>query len=192
MLIHSRAGSPPSALKLLHRYCSPDRSELLRGYLNEAERWMAESLQTHLSHPVLTFYRALHERQSWLMSLTVVLDGSALLIVGGTGILAAQAELTYRMGLVLLKDLTDALSIPVDPQSPPRLRDADLPALIAAAEAAGLPLKLGPTETRQLLRLVRRYEVYVVALADWLVIRLPPWIPAQTSEPGDSAKGCAV
>ena len=109
MLIHSRAGRPPSAIKLLHRYSGTDRSEILRGNLREAERWMAEILQSHLSHPVLSFYRAQHWGQSWLVSLTTVLDACALLIAGGDGLLAAQARITYRMGVRLLKDLTDAL-----------------------------------------------------------------------------------
>ena len=60
LLIHSRVGHPPSAIKLLHRYSGTDRSEILRGDLREAERWMAEILQSHLSHPVLSFYRAQH------------------------------------------------------------------------------------------------------------------------------------
>ena len=74
LLIHSRAGHPPSAIKLLHRYSGTDRSEVLRGILREAERWMADVFQSHLSHPVLSFYRAQHQGQSWLVSLTTVLD----------------------------------------------------------------------------------------------------------------------
>ena len=66
MLIHSRAGRPPSAIKLLHRYSGTDRAEILRGNLREAERWMAKVLQSHLSHPVLTFYRPHHWGHSWL------------------------------------------------------------------------------------------------------------------------------
>ena len=35
LLIHSRAGRPPGAIKFLHRYSSPDRLEILRGILRE-------------------------------------------------------------------------------------------------------------------------------------------------------------
>ena len=92
MLIHSRAGRPPSAIKLLHRYSGTDRSEILRGNLREAERWMAEILQSHLSHPVLTFYRAHHWGHSWLVALTTILDSSALLIATGDGLVAGAGE----------------------------------------------------------------------------------------------------
>jgi len=181
MLIHSRAGRPPSAIKLLHRYSGTDRSEILLGNLRQAERWMAETLQSHMAHPVLTFYRAHHWGESWLVAVTTLLDSSALLIAGGDGLLAAQARVTYRMGLRLLKDLTDALSISVDPQCRIRLTEPDLPALRAALKGSGLTLTLGPAAAIQLLRLVRRYDVYLAALSAWLVIPLPSWI--QRREP---------
>ena len=94
LLIHARAGHPPGAIKLLRRYSGTDLSEILRVNLREAERWMAETLQSHLSHPVLAFYRAHRWGQSWLVSLTTLLDSSALLIASGDGLLAAQARLT--------------------------------------------------------------------------------------------------
>ncbi len=188
LLILSRAGRPPGAIKLLHRYASPDRQEILRGNLRESERWMAEILQTHLSHPVLSFYRAQHWGQSWLVSLTIVLDSCALLIVGGEGPPAEQAKLTYRMGIHLLKDLMDALGLAADPQAPGRLTEADVAALIAAIEASAIPWTIGLRKTAQLIRLVRRYEVYLMPLSDWLVISLPAWIPAadEGAEPDEA------
>jgi hypothetical protein len=178
LLIHSRAGRPPGAIKFLHRHSGTDHSELLRGNLRDAERWMAATLQSHVAHPVLAFYRAHHWGQSWLVSLTTLLDSSALLIAGGDGLLAAQATMTYRMGLLLLKDVMGALSISIDPHCRIRLTEADLPTLRAALKASGLTLTLGPGASNQLLRLARRYDVYLLALSEWLVIPLPPWIPA--------------
>jgi hypothetical protein len=175
LLIHWRAGHPPSAIKFLHRYSGTDRTEILRGYLREAERWMAETLQSHLSHPVLSFYRAQHWGQSWLVSLATVLDACALLIAGGDGLSAAQAKITYRMGLRLLKDLTEALSLTVDPRCCVRLSTADLPALVAAINGSNLSLSLEPDAVLQLVRLVRRYDIYLVALSAFLVIPLPSW-----------------
>ena len=81
------------------------------------------------------------------------------------------------MGLRLLKDLTDALSITVDPKCRIRLTEADLPAFRAALKFAGLASTLGPAASNQLLRLVRQYDVYLLALSAWLVIPLPSWIP---------------
>jgi hypothetical protein len=190
VLIHSRAGRPPAALRLLSRYAGPEGSEVLRGNLREAERWMAETLQSHLSHPVLSFYRAQHLGQSWLASLATALDSCALLIAGGDGLSAAQARLTYGIGVRLLEDLTEVLGVTADPRCRVRLAEADLPALFAAAEASGLGLTLGPGRAPELLRLVRRYDALLVALAAWLVVTLPPWVtPAEPVPEAGTAVG---
>jgi hypothetical protein len=177
LLIHSRAGNPPGAIRLLSHYSQADRSEVLRGNLREAERWIAETLQSHLSHPVLSFYRAQRLGQSWLVSLATVLDTCALLIVGGEGLPAAQARLTYRMGVRLLEDLMEALGIRVDRGYQVRLTEVDLPALIDATKTSRLAVTLGTGSALELLRLVRRYDAELVTLADWLVIPLPSWLP---------------
>jgi len=187
LLIHSRVGYPPSAIKLLHRYSDTARSEILRGNLRAAEEWIAETLQSHLAHPVLSFYRAQHRGQSWLVSLTTILDTCSLLIAGGDGLLVAQARITYRMGLRLLKDLTGALCLTVDSRCRTRLSTANLPALLAAVKASDLPLNLGPSGTIQLLRLVRRYDVYLEALSACLLIPLPPWIQPREARRKKSA-----
>jgi hypothetical protein len=188
LLIHSRAGHPPGAIKLLHRYSAPDRQELLPSNLREGESWMAEIHQSHLSHPVLSFYRAQHRGQSWLVSVTTLLDSCALLIAGGEGLPAEQAKLTYRMGLHLLKDLTEALGLAADQQGRGRLTEADLPALIAALESSAIPWTIGLRQTVQLLGLVRWYEVYLMPLSEWLVIPLPAWVPLDGAahEPDDA------
>jgi hypothetical protein len=181
MLIHSRAGRPPGAISLLRNYSAKDSEEVLRGNLREAERWMAEILESHLSHPVLSFYRAQHEGGAWLLSVMTVLDSSALLIAGSDGLPAAQARLTYRMGLRLLVDLTRALGITTPATFKPRLKEDDLADLVALVDVSSLPLRLGPNAVPELLRLVQRYDIYLAALSEWLVIPLPAWI----IRPGD-------
>src|SRR5262249_3799561 len=110
--------------------------------------------------------------------------------VGGEGLPAAQARLTYRMGLRLLEDLTKALALPADPRCRVRLAEADLPALLAAAKASGLGLTFGPGATEELLRLVRRYDGYLITPAAWLLIPLPSWIPpAEAGQESEAANG---
>lgn len=189
LLIHSRAGRRPSAIRLLGRYAGPERSEVLRGNLREAERWMAETLQSHISHPVLAFYRAQHAGQSWLIALAAVLDSCALVVADGQGLAAPQARLTYRMGVRLLQDLTEVLGAPVGRPCRPRLAEADVPALLQAARDAGLGQRLGPDAAYELLRLVNGYDRQLLSLAAWLEVALPHWIPSepdgQDSEVGD-------
>jgi hypothetical protein len=180
LLIHSRVGTSPVAIDLL-RYSGPDRAEILRGHLRDAERWMAETLQSHLAHPVLSFYRAQHWGESWLVSVATIMDTCTLVIVGGEGLPAAQARLTYQMGVRLLKDLSHALAIEIDPDCPTRVAEADVPVIAAAMQAAGLNLKLEQMRTLELLRLSREYEVYLIALSHWLMFSLAGWLPQKSA-----------
>ena len=105
-LLHSRAGRPPSAMKLLHRYSRTDRSEILRGNLREAKRWMAEILQSHLSHPVLTFYRVRHWGHSWLdvgvvRSPLGVAETGAVWLTQGELIVSALGVLSQHLVVLL-------------------------------------------------------------------------------------------
>src|SRR5215470_16840386 len=85
-LLDARAGSPPSATEFLGRLgCCPDQS-VLDGIFRDWERWCAELLASHISYPVLVFFRSQHSNQSWLGALTVMLDVTSLIIAGVEGI----------------------------------------------------------------------------------------------------------
>ena len=81
-LFDARAGSPPTAGTLLARNAESGDLELLAQLLAEWERWAAEVLESHLSFPVLSFYRSQHDNQSWIAALTAILDASALVVAG--------------------------------------------------------------------------------------------------------------
>src|SRR5262249_20595464 len=85
-LFDARAGSPPTAGTLLARNARYGDQELLSQLLAEWERWAAEVLESHISFPVLSFYRSQHDNQSWVAALTTILDASALVVSGMSGI----------------------------------------------------------------------------------------------------------
>src|SRR5499425_1421022 len=68
-LLDSRAGTPPTAGELLHRHSYAQGQEALRKLLQDWERWSAELLESHLSYPVLAYFRSQHDNQSWIASL---------------------------------------------------------------------------------------------------------------------------
>ncbi|MFO0970515.1 MAG: potassium channel family protein [Gemmataceae bacterium] len=63
-LLDARAGSPPSAGELLRRLAVAGQGASAGPLLMEWERWAAELLESHLSFPVLSYYRSQHENQS--------------------------------------------------------------------------------------------------------------------------------
>jgi len=205
-MLDARAGSPPTAVELLVRLAG--RSEgpsieqiVLDQVLRDWERWSAELLESHISYPVLSFFRSQHSNQSWLGALTTMLDVTSLILIGVEGVHPGQAKLTFAMARHAAVDLAQVVNARYDPQTPERLLDADFDGLRAALAAAGLNLR-GDDEARQKLdRLRSMYEPYVHGVGRNLMLTLPPWRhPEKTRDnwqagPWDrmiQAKGLAV
>lgn len=177
-LLDARAGSPPSASEMLRRHYR-DRSvaELVQ-FLHEWERWCAEVLESHLSYPVLTYYRSQHERQSWLAALTTILDTCALMIVGFEDISPLIVRPTFAIARHAAVDLAQVYGTP--PLNPKlnRLSNDDFIRLRDALADVGLVFHLEEDAEKRLYDIRRSYEPFVNALADHLLVNLPPWIPA--------------
>jgi hypothetical protein len=175
-LLDARAGSPPSATELLRRHYRNQQIEELVRYLCEWERWCAELLESHLSYPVLTYYRSQHESQSWLAALTTILDTSALFIVGFEGITAPTVRFTFAIARHAAVDLAQVYGIP--PMNPKmnRLSSADFAHMRAALSEVGLRLQREEGAEQRLSEIRRMYEPFINALADHLLLNLPPWI----------------
>ena len=109
----------------------------------EAERWAAELSQSHIAHPVLILYRSQHLDKSWLLSLTILLDSCALLIIGKSGVTSRQARATFRMAVSVTAELARILRTGPDGQASERLPAEDFPRLCGALEFSGLILPTG-------------------------------------------------
>jgi hypothetical protein len=175
-LLDARAGSPPSATELLRRQYRDEQIDELRRYLLEWERWSADLLESHLSYPVLTYYRSQHERQSWLAALTTVLDVCALLIVGFEDITAPTSRFTFAMARHAAVDLAQIFGTP--PMNPKlsRLSSDDFARMRDALAQVGLRLRNEEDAEKRLYELRLIYEPFVNALADHLLVNLPAWI----------------
>ena len=179
-LLDARAGSPPTAAGLLSR-TGPDPAALVL-QLREWEQWAADLLETHLSYPILVFFRSQHERQSWLAALVVILDVSALVHVGvtagGQPILSRQARLTFAMARHVVGDLCQILNAPPRFSSSERLTPADWDQVRRLLAAQGLELAAPDRAEQHLAAMRALYEPYVAALAERTLLALPPWVPA--------------
>ena len=174
-LLDGRAGSPPSAGQLLHRHRGPGGLEALERLLGEWERWSAEVLETHLSYPLLAYFRSQHNNQSWLAALTTVLDTSALMMVGVEGDCARQARLTFAMARHAIVDLAQVFRTAPRAPAADRLPAAVLAQLRAELGGAGFPLAEGAAVEEGLVKLREMYEPYAEALSRYLLQPLPAW-----------------
>jgi hypothetical protein len=176
-LLDSRAGSPASALEFLRHYAETQGFDRLDPDLFEAEHWASELLESHISYPVLSYFRSQHDNMSWLSSITTILDACSLLMVGIDGVKARQAQLTFAMARHAVVDIAQILKTAPRPPEPARLPPSDFRRLRQQLLEAGLNLRDSPEAIERLTALRSRYEPFVSALAQRLIMPLPPWVP---------------
>jgi ion channel len=176
-LLDSRAGTPPSAGELLRRHSYPYGADSLRELLKEWELWSAELMESHLSYPVLAYFRSQHDNQSWIASLTAILDTCALIMVGVEGACERQAELTFAISRHAVVDLSQVFGTSPRLLPQDRLPAAELLRIRNVLAQHGLKLNDGEATDARLIELRNMYEPYIFALASYLNQTLPPWIP---------------
>jgi hypothetical protein len=178
-LLDARAGSPPTAAELLRRHSFEGGENALALLLLEWERWSAELLESHISYPLLCYFRSQHNNQSWISALTSVLDTSALLIAGVQGHEARQAQLTFAMARHALVDLAQIFALtPVNPD-PDRLPPERYEKLYSLLCQSGVSVCRDGHSIERLRDMRALYEGYAQALSDYLHMPLPPWIADQ-------------
>jgi hypothetical protein len=175
-LLDARAGSPATASEILRRNCASKSIEELRLLLHDWEAWCADILESHLSYPVLAYYRSQHEAQSWLEALTAILDTCALILTGIEGIQVEVAKFTFAMARHAAVDLSQVFDT-----SPTlgvnRLSSDEFARLRDVLASSGVHLKEGMATEQKLAQLRETYEPFVSALAHFLLVNLPPWLP---------------
>jgi len=168
--LDARAGGEPTGLELIlrHREC-PD---LLISFLGQWEEFASALLEAYLSYPILAYYRSQHDEQSWLRSLTAVMDACAVIGVAERPppSLKLQAHATFAMARHLLVDLAYILN--AHPVGDGRLKEEGYIRLrLALADVMILP------ESPEALATIRHsYEPFVAALARDLALNEPAWV----------------
>jgi hypothetical protein len=179
-LLDARAGSPPSAAEFLGRLgCCPEQT-VLDEIFRDWERWCADLLSSHISYPVLVFFRSQHSNQSWLGALAVMLDVTSLVVTGVEGIHPDQAKLTFAMARHAAVDLAQVVNADYSPHDEDRLAPADLIRLRTELVGHGVSLSVPPENDAdapdRLADLRMLYEPYLHSLSRRLLMTLPPWV----------------
>jgi hypothetical protein len=172
-----RAGSPPTAGALLTHSADRHRWSELDSYLEEWETWAAELMETHLSYPILCYFRSQHVSQSWLAGLTVILDTAAVRIASSGQDGAVSAELTLAIGRHALADLAFVFGVASSGDLPERLGTEEFERLYELASRCASVTTEPPAVRARLDELRATYEPNAAALADYLALPMPDWMP---------------
>ena len=176
VLLDARAGSPPTAAELLSRHGGQHGAQAIQVLFQDWERWSAELLESHISYPVVAYFRSQHSNESWLAALTAILDATALIVATSDTPCSRQAKLTFAMCRHTIVDLSQVFHAQPRSDDPDRLPPADLARLRASLDRCGYQLREDDLSTEKLHELRRMYEPYLHALSRYLFVALPPWI----------------
>jgi Ion channel len=121
--VGARAGNPPSGVNLLTIARYADATDDLPRLMIDAQRWMAQVMESHLAYPVLAFFRSSHDYQSWIGTMGTLLDAATLLMTTIEGARNGQARLTYELGRHATRDLAHYFRLEAADETPGIARD---------------------------------------------------------------------
>jgi hypothetical protein len=179
-MMDARAGSPPSAAEMLRRHARLYGIDELTQHLSVWERWSAELLESHLSYPVLAYFRSHHDNQSWLGALAAVLDACAFSMTNMEGACTNQARLTFAMARHAVADLAIVFKTPPVYREGDRLPQDEFERMCAMLRDEGLQLRQDANGYGSLAELRVLYEPYLQALGSYFCMSVPPWMPGWT------------
>ena len=181
--LDARAGSPPTATAMLCRHAEANGLAKLDELLREWEIWGSELLESHLSYPMLAYYRSQHDNQSWLAALTAVMDCCALVLVGVSELPPLQARMTFSMARLVVVEMAGSFRIaPSRYDGGNRLPAEGYARMQAAFAEVGLGWDGGEHAEQTLAALRATYEPLLDGLAKHLLMALPEWLPLAGAE----------
>jgi hypothetical protein len=181
LLLDSKAGSEPTATELLRRHGAAKAMPALTEMLKDWERFSAELLEAYLSYPVLAYYRSQHDDQSWLRSLTAIMDVCALIEAGFEGepewecALCFQAQATFAMARHVVVDLAYILNALPQMPAGDRLTPDGFRAICEVLKSSGLSLNQTEKSQASIRETRALYEPFVNGLGNELIMDLPNW-----------------
>jgi hypothetical protein len=175
--LDARAGSPPSAVFMLSQHGDGEAMLELMDFLRQCEEWAASVVEGQLSFPMLAFYRSHHDNQSWLAALCTIMDACAVLLTGFEGVKNLQPRMSFAVGRMAILEMINILRLPPIAVPADRLPALEFALLSAALRNADLRWCDGDAEAR-LAKLRSTYEPYLHAIAQYLVLPLPGWVPS--------------
>ena len=174
--LDARAGSPPSATTLLSRHAEGGGMENLHRLLQSWEGWASEMVESHLSYPMLSYYRSQHDNQSWLAAMCAILDSCALMLVGLRDVETFSAKMAFATSRLALIELSRVFDIQPRAQADARRPGFNFTEVSVELGKAGLVFSDSDAEEK-IAAFRATYEPFLVGLSEYLLLPLPGWLP---------------
>lgn len=101
------AGAPPSGVQLLETCAKDAMPEQLAATFDEWRLWTVDVIESHLSYPLLFYFRSSHDNEAWANSFGAVMDAATLVLTTVDGGPVGQARLMHKVGAHFVADMRD-------------------------------------------------------------------------------------
>jgi hypothetical protein len=193
-LMESRAGVPAWGPEILMRHQLVRITDALPGLYADWELWSADLAESHISYPVLLWFRSPEPGFSWVLSLLAVLDAAALHLSLSPEAAPSEARMCLRMGFTALRRIARMLhwSFEADPlpESDLQLSYEEFAQAAQLIRDTGFVVERSSEDAWPHFRGWRvNYEALAYRLADVVVAPRAPWsgsrrhLPLETMAP---------
>jgi hypothetical protein len=168
------AGAPPSGVQLLESCAKFDMPGQLGATFDTWQAWTADVLESHLSYPLLLFFRSSHDNEAWPNSFGAVMDAATFVLSTLEGGPVGQAHLMFKVGDHFVADMRQYLGYPEEATSGVERHE-----FLEAArrlERAGYRLRDLDPAWDEFRRLRGTYGSWLNRIARGLAVPPAPWI----------------
>ncbi|HEY6469240.1 MAG TPA: hypothetical protein VI434_05690 [Candidatus Dormibacteraeota bacterium] len=169
------AGAPASGLQLLETCAKDDLAPQLAVTFDEWRVWSVDVLETHLTYPLLFFFRSSHDNEAWANSFGAVMDAAVLVISTIDGGPVGHARLLHKVGSHLVADMRHYYYRGVHGDLPGVERD-EFVAACDRLQRAGYRLRDTDEAWKEFSTLRGRYAPWLNEMTKGLAIPPAPWI----------------
>jgi hypothetical protein len=178
--LETRAGSPPTPVKMLKRYHLIQGMDHIGEVWTTWRTWFEVVEESHTSLLPLVFYRSPQPERHWVTATGAVLDTAALVASTLDRPRDPTAELCIRAGYLCLQRISGAFDIPFNPDPAPTdpisVTREEFDVVYNALAELGIPLK-GDRDFawRDFAGWRVNYDAVLVALAVFTAAPQAPW-----------------
>jgi hypothetical protein len=101
------AGAPPSGVQLLETCAKDAMPDQLILTFDEWRQWTVDVIESHLSYPLLFYFRSSHDNEAWANSFGAVMDAATLVLTTVDGGPVGHARLMFKVGEHFVADMRD-------------------------------------------------------------------------------------
>ena len=169
------AGAPPTGVQLLETCARDSMPAQLVATFNEWRLWTVDVIESHLSYPLLFYFRSSHDNEAWANSFGAMMDAATLVLTTIDGGPVGQARLMYKVGAHLVADMRQYY-YRGEPEQTPGVERDEFDAACARLEAAGYRLHAADAAWQQFSELRGKYATWLYRTTRALDVPPAPWI----------------